>query len=120
MTAPMLRVEALSKAFDGVKAIAGVSFAVAPGELVALIGPNGAGKTTCFNLVNGQLAPDEGTVTLGGERIDGLLAARDRPQGCRPHFPGGGDLRVDDGARERAARAARAREWRGEHHGASA
>ena len=49
-----------------------VSFAVRAGELVALIGPNGAGKTTCFNLVNGQLAPDAGTVTLGGERIDGL------------------------------------------------
>jgi branched-chain amino acid transport system ATP-binding protein len=72
MTAPVLRIDALSKAFDGVKAVAGVSFTVAPGELVALIGPNGAGKTTCFNLVNGQLAPDQGTVTLGGERIDGL------------------------------------------------
>ena len=44
----------------------------AAGELVALIGPNGAGKTTCFNLVNGQLAPDAGTVALAGERIDGL------------------------------------------------
>ena len=37
-----------------------VSFDVAAGELVALIGPNGAGKTTCFNLINGQLAPDSG------------------------------------------------------------
>ncbi len=73
MNAPALRVEALSKAFDGVNAVAGVTFAVAPGELVALIGPNGAGKTTCFNLINGQLVPDEGTVTLGGKRIDGLL-----------------------------------------------
>src|SRR5512143_388269 len=72
MTKPVLRVDALAKSFDGVKAVAGVSFTVAPGELVALIGPNGAGKTTCFNLVNGQLAPDAGTVTLGGERIDGL------------------------------------------------
>ncbi len=72
MSAPTLRVEALAKAFDGVKAVSGVSFAVAPGELVALIGPNGAGKTTCFNLVNGQLVPDDGSVTLGGERIDGL------------------------------------------------
>jgi branched-chain amino acid transport system ATP-binding protein len=49
-----------------------VSFTVAAGELVALIGPNGAGKTTCFNLVNGQLAPDAGTVALSGSRIDGL------------------------------------------------
>jgi branched-chain amino acid transport system ATP-binding protein len=72
MTTPVLRVEALAKSFDGVKAVAGVSFSVAPGELVALIGPNGAGKTTCFNLVNGQLVPDAGTVMLDGERIDGL------------------------------------------------
>ena len=43
-----------------------------PARLVALIGPNGAGKTTCFNLVNGQLAPDAGTVALPGSRIDGL------------------------------------------------
>ncbi len=45
---------------------------MAAGELVALIGPNGAGKTTCFNLVNGQLAPDAGTITLSGTRIDRL------------------------------------------------
>ena len=69
---PVLRVAGLSKAFGGVDAVRDVSFDVAAGELVALIGPNGAGKTTCFNLVNGQLAPDAGTVTLGGERIDGL------------------------------------------------
>ncbi len=72
MNAPVLRVEGLSKAFGGVDAVRDVSFAVAEGELVALIGPNGAGKTTCFNLVNGQLAPDAGTVSLLGSRIDGL------------------------------------------------
>ena len=69
---PVLRVEGLSKAFGGIDAVHEVSFTVAAGELVALIGPNGAGKTTCFNLVNGQLAPDEGSVTLLGTRIDGL------------------------------------------------
>ena len=68
----MLRVRHLSKAFGGVDAVHDVSFGVAPGELVALIGPNGAGKTTCFNLVNGQLAADAGTVMLGDRRIDGL------------------------------------------------
>jgi branched-chain amino acid transport system ATP-binding protein len=72
MTSAILRVEGLTKAFGGVDAVTGVSFEVAAGELVALIGPNGAGKTTCFNLVNGQLAPDAGTVTLAGKRIDGL------------------------------------------------
>jgi len=73
MTAnPVLRVVRLTKTFGGVDAVRDVSFTVGAGELVALIGPNGAGKTTCFNLVNGQLAPDAGEVILGGERIDGL------------------------------------------------
>ena len=68
----LLRVTGLAKSFGGVKAVREVSFDVAAGELVALIGPNGAGKTTCFNLVNGQIVPDSGTVRLGGRRIDGL------------------------------------------------
>ena len=72
MTAAILRIEGLTKAFGGLDAVSDVSFEVAAGELVALIGPNGAGKTTCFNLVNGQLVPDAGTVMLGGTRIDGL------------------------------------------------
>ena len=55
---PCSRSTDLAKAFGGVDAVRDVSFTVAAGELVALIGPNGAGKTTCFNLVNGQLAPD--------------------------------------------------------------
>ncbi len=68
----VLTVERLSKSFGGVDAVRDVSFEVAAGELVALIGPNGAGKTTCFNLVNGQLAPDAGTIKLSGTRIDRL------------------------------------------------
>jgi branched-chain amino acid transport system ATP-binding protein len=70
--APLLEVRRLARSFGGVDAVVDVSFTVAAGEMVALIGPNGAGKTTCFNLVNGQLAPDRGEVILGGERIDGL------------------------------------------------
>ena len=72
MSAAMLEVRHLARAFGGVRAVDDVSFDVASGELVALIGPNGAGKTTCFNLLNGQLVPDVGTVTLAGTRIDGL------------------------------------------------
>jgi branched-chain amino acid transport system ATP-binding protein len=68
----VLAVERLAKSFDGLEAVRDVSFTVAAGEIVAVIGPNGAGKTTCFNLVNGQLAPDAGSVTLLGRRIDGL------------------------------------------------
>lgn len=68
----LLRVQALSKAFGGVRAVAGVSFDLAPGELLALIGPNGAGKSTCFNMINGQLKPDAGSIALDGHDIAGL------------------------------------------------
>ncbi len=61
----------LRKDFGGVQAVAGVSFTVAGGELVALIGPNGAGKSTCFNLLNGQIRPDSGQVVLDGTDITG-------------------------------------------------
>ncbi len=67
----VLSVRNLVKSFDGVHAVRGASFDVAAGELVALIGPNGAGKTTCFNCINGQLVPDEGTVMLAGVDITG-------------------------------------------------
>ena len=52
-----------------------VSFDVDAGEMLALIGPNGAGKTTCFNMLNGQLAPDAGIVRLDGRELIGLAAA---------------------------------------------
>ena len=68
----VLQVEGLHKAFGGVQAVADVSFAVDAGELLALIGPNGAGKSTCFNMLNGQLAPDAGIVRLAGRDIVGL------------------------------------------------
>lgn len=67
----MLQVTDLSKSFGGVRAVDGVSFHVDAGELLALIGPNGAGKSTCFNLLNGQLPPDGGSVTLDGRDITG-------------------------------------------------
>jgi branched-chain amino acid transport system ATP-binding protein len=68
----VLEVRGLAKAFGGVRAVDEVSFTVAAGERVALIGPNGAGKTTCFNLLDGQLRPDAGTVRLMGRDITGL------------------------------------------------
>ncbi len=71
-----LEVAGLAKSFGGVAAVRGVSFAVGPGELLALIGPNGAGKSTCFNILNGQLRPDAGTVRLHGRDITGLAPRR--------------------------------------------
>lgn len=68
----VLRVSGLAKAFGGVQALRGVGFSVDAGEMLAMIGPNGAGKSTCFNLVNGQLAPDAGRIELEGRSIAGL------------------------------------------------
>jgi branched-chain amino acid transport system ATP-binding protein len=68
---PLLVVEQLTKRFGGVTALHDVSFAVAPGEAVAMIGPNGAGKTTCFNVIHGELVPDAGGVRLAGQSIVG-------------------------------------------------
>src|SRR5690606_23465758 len=70
-TTPLLDIRHLHKAFGGVQAVQDIGFTVEAGEMVALIGPNGAGKSTCFNLINGQLAPDQGTVRLGGTAIQG-------------------------------------------------
>src|SRR3546814_3611573 len=72
LAAPSLAVRGLSKAFGGVEAVKDVSFQVAEGELLALIGPNGAGKSTCFNMLNGQIQPDRGSVKLAGEELVGL------------------------------------------------
>ena len=68
----VLSVRALRKAFGGVRAVDDVSFDVEQGEFLALIGPNGAGKSTCFNMINGQLAPDGGEILLAEHSIVGL------------------------------------------------
>ncbi len=68
----LLDVRHLHKAFGGNQAVNDVSFSLHAGELLALIGPNGAGKSTTFNLVNGQLAPDSGTIILDGVSLLGL------------------------------------------------
>ncbi|HTI81184.1 MAG TPA: branched-chain amino acid ABC transporter ATP-binding protein/permease [Acetobacteraceae bacterium] len=67
----LLRVEGLSRSFGGLRAVDGVSFSVASGEILGIIGPNGAGKTTLFNLLNGVLSADEGSATLDGQSMLG-------------------------------------------------
>ena len=67
-----LHAHGLSKSFRGRRVVDGVSFSVAPGEVVGLLGPNGAGKTTSFHCVVGLLAPDAGEVRLGERDLSGL------------------------------------------------
>ena len=68
----VLTVQNLSKAYGGVQAVSNVSFVVNAGEMLALIGPNGAGKTTCFNMLNGQIDPDSGSIEFEGRSLAGL------------------------------------------------
>ncbi len=60
----IMKVRHLSRSFGGVEAVRKVSFELKKGEFLALIGPNGAGKSTCFNMINGYLKPDSGSVEL--------------------------------------------------------
>ncbi len=68
-----LSIRSLSKAFGGVRAVNEVSFEVKRGEFLAMIGPNGAGKSTCFNMINGQLAPDSGSIWFEEKNLTGLV-----------------------------------------------
>ena len=65
----LLQVRNLKKSYGGVAAVADVSFDLPAGQLLALLGPNGAGKTTCFNMVNGQLRPDSGSILFDGHEL---------------------------------------------------
>jgi ABC-2 type transport system ATP-binding protein len=66
---PVLSVQGLSKTYTQTRAVDGISFQVAPGEIVGLLGPNGAGKTTTINMVLGVLAPTGGTILIEGVDI---------------------------------------------------
>lgn len=66
---PILEMQGVTKQFEGVSAVAGASFRVAPGSMTALIGPNGAGKTTILDLVSGYVRPDSGSIRLFGRSI---------------------------------------------------
>ena len=66
---PVLKVTDLAKSYGAIKAVAGVSFEVMPGEIFGVIGPNGSGKTTMFNSVLGQITPDTGRIELNGQDI---------------------------------------------------
>jgi ABC-type branched-subunit amino acid transport system ATPase component/ABC-type branched-subunit amino acid transport system permease subunit len=68
----LIEVIGLTKAFGGLRAVDDCNFTVREGTLTGLIGPNGSGKTTLFNLVTGMMLPDEGSIRLGGRRIDQL------------------------------------------------
>ncbi len=70
--APILSLDAVSKAYGALLAADRVSLGLAEGETLGILGPNGAGKTTLFNLISGDVRPDAGRVLFRGEDITAL------------------------------------------------
>jgi branched-chain amino acid transport system permease protein len=73
---PALEIERLAKHFGGLKAVDGIGFAVARGDIHALIGPNGSGKTTTLNMLSGLYRPTAGRIRLAGRDVTGLAPHR--------------------------------------------
>jgi ABC-2 type transport system ATP-binding protein len=73
---PLLRVQAVSKRYGSVTALAALSFELAAGETLALLGPNGAGKTTLMQLMAGLSRPDAGSISLHGYGNPATASAR--------------------------------------------
>lgn len=68
----LLEVTDLTRLFGGLRAVSGLSFTVAEGEILGLIGPNGAGKTTAINLISGAIKPTSGRVVFASAEISGM------------------------------------------------
>ncbi|MBD1380278.1 ABC transporter ATP-binding protein [Metabacillus arenae] len=66
-----LSLQMISKSFDENLVLNNVSFHVNNGEFVTLLGPSGSGKSTLFHLIGGMMSPDEGTIYLNGENVNG-------------------------------------------------
>ena len=82
----LLQLEQLKRSFGGVRAVDGVSFTLAAGEITALIGPNGAGKSTLFNLIDGQLTPHSGRVLFDNEPLTARSTAQRTRRGIGRTF----------------------------------
>jgi branched-chain amino acid transport system permease protein len=69
---PLLVLDGVSRAFGGLKAVDEVSLTIVEGAIHGIIGPNGAGKTTLFNVINGFLKPNAGSISFAGSNLAGL------------------------------------------------
>lgn len=98
--APILSVENLRKAYAGLTAVDGVSFAISPGEIVGLVGANGAGKTTTINMILGVLDPTAGRIEIEGLDLRAhRSAALERTNFAAVYAPLPGNLTVEQNLR---------------------
>ena len=81
MTARLLTASSVSKSFEGVRALRGVSFDLRPGEVHALVGENGAGKSTLIRIMTGAEHPDAGTLAVAGRIVPHMTPALSRSLG---------------------------------------
>ena len=72
----LLKIENLTKSYDGKKVVDGVNIEISRSEIVGLLGPNGAGKTTTFYMVVGMLKPDKGKIIFDNKDITKLAMYR--------------------------------------------
>jgi branched-chain amino acid transport system ATP-binding protein len=86
MSAPLLRVQGVSKHFGGFSALSDVSLDIVQGERFGLIGPNGSGKTTLINCVSGSLRNDSGSIVFNGEEVSRLPAYQRTRRGIARSF----------------------------------
>lgn len=84
MSETLLRVTNLHKSYGSRQAVQAVSFQLEQGQTLGLIGPNGAGKSTTVSIICGLLAPDQGNVLVGGQRVEPSNHAAKRMMGFVP------------------------------------
>ena len=96
----MFRLDQIVKAYDGIRALDGVTLDIAPGRTTALIGPSGCGKSTLLRLMVGLVAPESGTIEFDGRPLDAgaIPGARHRlgyviqEGGLFPHLTARGNI----------------------------
>jgi len=86
MTDLLLEATGVVKTYGAVTALRGASLAVRPGEVHALLGANGAGKSTLVKILTGVVRPDEGVITLRGQRREVRSPAEARASGIAPVY----------------------------------